>query len=381
MAKKDYYEILGVSKTASSEEIKKAYRKLALKWHPDRNPGNKEAETKMKEVNEAYEVLSDQNKRKNYDLYGSESTTWQGGSADFEGFRSSSDFFQDILESFGFGRRSESSRQKKYTPPEFTPQAGADILVNLVLTFKESVLGANKKISLDLEKACDTCRQSGARSSKDIIECPNCHGRGVVNTIQKTILGVMRAQVTCPRCQGSQKVIKKECKDCLGKKFVTRKEIIEINIPRGIQPGKKLRYQGMGNDGWYGGSRGDLYIAIKVQESPYFQRKDNDIHVSLPISFLDAILGNNIEVITLEGIEKVSVPCGTQNGEHLILRGRGCYSGINKSSRGDLYIWLQVKLPKKTTKTTEEILRHLQKETNWNPNHDFIEKNKNVLDK
>ncbi|CAJ0895076.1 15149_t:CDS:2, partial [Entrophospora sp. SA101] len=350
----DYYDILGVKQGASEEEIKKAYHKLALKWHPDRWVGKPEsekkiAEEKFKEINEAHGVLSDPEKRQNYDHYGSA-----------EGFAQGSDY----------------SRQGAYARDRTQPQAGSDILVNVVLNFKESVLGVKKKITLEVERACNSCQQTGAASRHDIVECSTCQGRGVVNTIQRTVLGAIRTQVTCSRCQGEGKMIKKKCRECSGKKFLTQTETIELNIPRGIQPEKKLRYQGIGNDGCYGGARGDIYVAIKIKENPYFQRKDYDIYVNLPISFLEAILGSAVEVITLEGVEKISLPTGSQHGDYLTLRGRGCYLGINKSTRGDFYIGLQVKLPKKVTPATEVILRNMQRETSWNPNRDFIEKNK-----
>ncbi|CAG8507176.1 7579_t:CDS:2 [Ambispora gerdemannii] len=344
MAKKNYYNTLGVAKNASETEIKSAY--------PDE---------RMKEINEAYGVLSNPKKRHTYDQYGSEEAFRQGPNAT-EGFGPDSSFFKDIFDTF-FGGETDYARQRTRSADRTSPQPGSDILINLVLTFKESVLGTKKKITLELEKACSACRQTGAYSPSDTGECPTCQGRGVVNTIQKTVLGAIRTQITCSRCQGKGKIIKKRCGYCLGKKFLALKEIIELSIPRGVQPEQKLRYQGIGNDGLHGGSRGDIYVEIKVKENSYFQRKDNDIHVNLPISFLDAILGNQVEVITLEGIEKVFVPPGTQNGDYLSLRGRGCYLGINKTTRGDFYAWLQVKIPKKITGTTETILQNLRKES------------------
>lgn len=383
MSKKKYYDILGVSENASETEIKSAYRKLTLRWHPDRwaskpEKEKQQAEEKMKEINQAYEVLSNPEKRGNYDRYGSAEGFAQGPPE--SEFGRGEDFFKDIFNTF-FGGGDDYSRQRAHTGDRTRPQAGSDILVNVSLSFKESVLGVKKKKTLELEKICGVCRQTGAASRSDIIECPTCQGRGIVNTIQRTVLGAIRTQVICSRCQGEGKIVKKKCRECGGKKFVTQAETIELNIPRGINPEKKLRYQGIGNDGWYGGERGDIYVAIKIKENSYFQRKNNDIHVNLPVSFLDAILGSVVEVITLEGLEKISLPVGSQNGDYLTLRSRGCYLGINKSARGDFYIWLQIKLPKKVTLATERILRNIQKETSWNPNQDFIEKNKDIIDK
>ncbi|WNE40312.1 MAG: Chaperone protein DnaJ [Mycoplasmataceae bacterium] len=376
--KKDYYDILGVGRKATEAEIKTAYRKLALQWHPDKNPNNKaEAEEKMKEVNQAYEVLGDSVKRQNYDRYGS-AEGFGSGTGDFGRGES---VFEDIFSTFFGGRESDYFNQGTRSREKNHPQTGTDILINVNLTFKESILGVKKKVILELEKACTSCQQTGAASQNDIIECSICQGRGVVNTVQRTVLGAIRTQVACSHCQGEGKTIKKKCPECKGRKIVNQKEFIDLNIPRGINPEKKLRYQGIGNDGWYGGAKGDIYVTIKVKENSYFQRKDNDVHINLPISFLDAILGNSVEIITLEGLEKISIPSGSQNGEHLVLRGRGCFLGVNKNNRGNLWIWLQVKLPKKITPSSEMILRGLQKETNWNPNHDFIEKNKDVFDK
>ncbi|CAG8686672.1 2229_t:CDS:2, partial [Ambispora gerdemannii] len=289
----DYYDILGVKRDASEEEIKKSYRNE-----------KKVAEEKFKEINGAYDVLSNAEKRRNYDQYGSSEGFAQGST---EGnFGQGEGFFKDIFETF-FGGGPDYSGRGAHAGDRTRPQAGSDILVNVVLNFKESVLGVKKKITLELEKICSVCQQTGAASRSDIVECPACQGRGAVNTIQRTVLGAIRTQVTCSRCQGEGKIIKKKCHGCGGRKFVTQTETIELNIPRGIQPEKKLRYQG-----------------------------------------IDAILGSVVEVITLEGVEKIPLPAGSQN----------------------------VRLPKKVTLATEGILRNIQRETSWNPNRDFIEKNK-----
>ena len=383
MSKKNYYKILGVSENASEAEIKAAFRKLALKWHPDKNPNNKEeAEKKFKEIGEAYEVLGNAEKRQNYDRYGSAEGFAQGSPGD--GFGQEENLFKDIFDTF-FGRGTDYSGRRTSTENRTRPQTGSDVLVNVVLNFKESVLGVKKEVTLKLEKACGVCRQTGAASRSDIVKCPTCQGQGVVNAIQKTILGTIRTQVTCSRCQGEGKIIKKKCPECGGEKIVSQTETIELTIPRGIHPEKKLCYQGIGSDGWYGGGKGDIYVSLKVKENPYFQRKGNDIHVKLPISFLDAILGSSVEMFILEPegvkVKKIQVPPGTQNGDYLLLKDHGCYVGINEATRGNLYVWFQIELPKKITPPTEEILRKLQKETTWNPNRSFIEKNKDIGEK
>ncbi|CAJ0914561.1 1297_t:CDS:2 [Entrophospora sp. SA101] len=337
----DTLDILGVSEKASAAEIKTAYRKLALKWHPDHKPESekKVAEEKFKEISEAYGVLSDSTKRENYDLYGSAEGLNQGFGSSQGSAGPGDDFFKNIFESFFGGQVDDYTKQRTTQGRSgVETEAGEDILISLSLTLKESILGVKKKIVLDLKKACQTCRQTGAYSAADLITCRSCQGQGIVNTIQQTVLGNIRTQTTCPKCQGQGKVISKKCRSCNGEKFLLRSETIELNIPRGIQPEKKLRYQGIGNDGLHGDRKGDIYVIVKVKENSYFQRKGNDLHINLPISFLDAILGSMVEVITLEGIEKITVAAGTQNGECLIMRKRGCYLGTNQTARGDLYI-------------------------------------------
>lgn len=355
MTAKDYYQILGVKKTASDQEIKKARDRLALKYHPDRQHGEsevkkKQAEEKMAEVNQAYQVLSDKEKRRNYDRYGSESASQQRGYST-RGFQTNgefSNFFQDIFDIFGErnGYQWQGTRSQTRTQ---TPTSN-DISLSIELTFPESVLGTKKKISLNLEKYCAVCRQQpGVHSPSHIIECLTCRGRGVVKS--QSLFGTF--QTACSQCQGR------------GGRFRPEEKKIELNIPRGIRPNGKLRYQEVGHDSWNGEGKGDIYVTVKVQASPYFQRKDNDIHVNLPISFLDAILGSVVKVITLEPegvkVKEIQVPPKTQNGSCSVLKGRGCYLGIGRSSRGDFYIWWQIKLPEKIGSEAGEILRNLQK--------------------
>nr|CAG8433654.1 12616_t:CDS:2 [Entrophospora candida] len=302
MSKKKYYEILGVSENASEAEIKKAYRKLALKWHPDKNPGSKEAEEKMKEINQAYEVLSDPKKRQNYDRYGSSEDPMRGFDSGGFGSGRTGDFFEDIMRTFFGGDDRYSSQRTR-------------------------------------SKTCPNCRQTGAYSQNDIQECPTCQGTGIVNTIQRTVLGTIRTQIDCSSCRGEGKKIKRKCEKCKGTKFISKQETIPpLVIPPGVKTGEALRYKEIGNDGLHGGKKGDICTIIKVKENSYFKRKGNDIHVDLPISFLDAILGNKVKVITLEtriengevkGLKEIDIPAGSQHGDCLTLPGKGCYSEIN----------------------------------------------------
>ncbi|CAJ0896628.1 4075_t:CDS:2, partial [Entrophospora sp. SA101] len=320
MAKKDYYEVLGINKDASEAEIKKAYHKLALKYHPDRYAGKPEsekkvAEEKFKEINEAHSILSDKEKRQNYDRYGHAGTEGFQAGGGFEGFGgNTSSIFEDIFNTF-FGGEGYSRRTR---------------------TGAKSVLGTSHQIALELDKACANCKQTGAYSDKHISKCSTCKGKGVVQMVQKSFFGEnIYTRVTCPDCQGRGQAITKKCPVCLGKKFIKKKETISIEIPRGVQ-GKQLRMRNAGND----------------------------IHVELPISFLDAILGNYIEVITLEGLEKVKIPAGTQNDDYYTLKNRGCYLGIGRSSRGDFYVHFQVIIPRRLTEETKETLRRIERGSN-----------------
>lgn len=383
MNKKNYYETLEINRNANAEEIKKVYRKLAAKWHPDKwankSPQERqEATKKMQEINEAYDVLGDEQKKKTYDLYGQSSSEATGfNPQDFGGFGGNSSIFDDIFDIFTGGRHSSRTTTKKTGE---ISQKGEDILLNISLSFKESILGTSKKVILELERSCVSCKQTGAYSPNDIKECSNCHGQGVVSMVQQTVLGNIRTQTTCSLCRGRCRIITRKCENCSGRKFIKKRETVQIDFPRGIQPGKRLRMKCLGNDGWYGGERGDIYIETDIKKHRYFQRKDNDIYVSVPISFLDAILGNSVEVITIEGIEKIKIPAGSQNGDHLVLKNRGCYLGVGNYSRGDFYIWLQVMLPKKVKPKTREILEKIEKDTDWHPNQDFIIKNKDIIE-
>lgn len=352
--KKDHYEVLGISRDASEVEVKKAYHKLALKYHPDRYAGKPEsekkaAEEKFKEINEAHSVLSDQEKRKNYDQFGHAAEGFQS-TGGFEGFgEGPSSVFEDLFRGI-FGDHSQ--RKSTSETNERQSHKGKDILIKLTLSFKESVLGTKRKIILDLDKA--HCKQT------KVSKCSTCKGRGVVQMVQRTFFGEsIYTRATCPKCQGRGQT----CAYCLGKKFIKQKETLQINIPRGVQ-GNQLRMGNAGNDGWHGAEKGDIYIDLEVKKHRYFQRKGNDVHVTLPISFLDAILGNYVEVITLEGLEKIQVPAGTQNDDYYILKNRGCYLGIGRSSRGEFYIHFQIVIPSRITEETKQNLQKIAQGSN-----------------
>lgn len=371
---KNLYELLGVDKNASQEEIKKKYRSLALKMHPDRLSGKsvderKSIEAKFQEITNAYETLSDPQKRNKYDL---ESRGFSGSSS-FEGFGENSSVFEEIFNDFFWGKEKPTKRDPN------SSRRGEDILLSVTISFKEFVLGIERKVRIELLKACPRCLQSGAYSKEHIKICQSCNGKGSIDVFQRSIFGNIRTKSNCSSCKGLGKIISKKCDLCKGNKFVNEQEIIDIKIPRGIKIGQRLRMRSLGNDGLYTSEKGDIFVEIKVKDHKYFQRKNNDIHVNLPISFIDSILGNTVKVITVEGIENVKVPQGSQFGDNIILKNKGFYTEIGKQNRGDFYIWLQIQLPKRISKSTEIVFKKLNEDTTWFPNKEFIEKNKEIL--
>ncbi|RMG57506.1 MAG: molecular chaperone DnaJ [Deltaproteobacteria bacterium] len=344
---KDYYRILGVPRDASLDEIKKAFRKLALKYHPDRNPGDKEAEERFKEINEAYHVLSDPEKRRMYDLYG---TTMGSGTSEGFGF---SDFgfnvggFEDIFsEFFGdiFGRSSRSRAQR-----------GADLRYRLEITFEEAARGAQKEIRFPRQETCPDCGGNGARNGTAVETCPVCGGRGQVS-YQQGFFSVTR---TCSRCRGEGRTIREYCPRCKGSGTVMREKKITVRIPPGVDNETRLKVRGEGEPGKYGGPPGDLYVVISVKPHPLFQREGNNVICEVPITFPQAALGAEIEIPTLEGKEKLKIPAGTQTGTEFVLRGKG-FPVLNGYGRGDFVVRVIVEVPKRLTKRQKELLREFE---------------------
>ena len=348
MTKRDYYEILNVSSTASEEEIKKSYRAIAMQCHPDRNPGDKKAEEKFKEAAEAYEVLSDRQKREIYDQYGHEGLT-NTGFRGFSGFDDIFTHFSSIFEdAFGYGGGRGQSRSGA--------MAGADLRYDLKISFLDAAFGLTTTIDLEKLTTCHKCQGSGAAPGSSPETCRTCKGRGQV--IQSS--GFFTISSTCPHCKGYGKVISKPCEHCrgMGKEQVTK--TVQLKIPAGVETGSRLRLRGEGEAGDRGGPNGDLYVFLQVEDHEFFARTGDDIVCRVPISFLHAILGGTIEVPTLQGTEKLKIPKGTQNGKIFRLKGKGI-AHIRGYGRGDQIIEIYVQIPTELTKKQEELLLEFER--------------------
>lgn len=353
--KRDYYEVLGVEKTASEDEIKSAYRKLAKKYHPDLNPGNAEAEAKFKEVNEAYGVLSDADKRAKYDQYGTADPQagFGGGgfSGGFGGFGSGgfSGGFEDIFENI-FGGFTGSRRSNN------APEQGRDLRVDMELTFEEAAFGAKKEINLTREESCDECGGSGAAKGTTAEVCQACHGSGQVRTTQNTVFGSFSSTQQCTACHGTGRIIRTPCKKCGGKGRIRRARRISINVPAGIDNGQAITLRGEGEQGKRGGAAGDLYVYFSVKPHKLFKRRGNDIYLEVAVSFANAALGAEITVPTLEDNIKYKIPEGTQPGTVFRIRGKGI-KRLGGNDRGDMYITVGVEIPRRLSSKQKELLR------------------------
>jgi molecular chaperone DnaJ len=352
MAKKDYYEILGLQKGASDDEIKKGFRKLAIKYHPDKNQGDKEAEEKFKEINEAYQVLSDPQKKAQYDQYGTADFNG-GGGFDAGGF----DFsdvggFGDIFESFFGGGGFSSGRRKN------GPERGADIEYNLNLTFEEAVFGVEKEVSINRHERCETCSGSGAKPGTSPKTCDKCGGSGQVRVQRNTPLGSFVSVNNCDKCGGKGKLVSDPCPTCRGTGKERKHRKIKINVPAGVDTGNVIPLRGHGEHGANGGPPGDLYVNLRVSSHAQFKRKGFDIYIDRHISFAKATLGYELKVPTVDGEVKYDVPAGTQPGTVFRLKGKGV-PRVNSSGRGDQYVNIIVDVPKVLNEKQKEALRLL----------------------
>ncbi len=349
--KRDYYETLGLNKGASDDELKKAYRKMAKKYHPDANPNNKEAEAKFKEVSEAYAILSDPQKRAAYDQMG-HSAFEQGGAGGFYGAQGFD--MGDIFESFfgdGLGDIFGSGRRRNGA------QRGADLQTNLHIKFEEAIFGTTKDIHITSNEKCDTCKGTGAKPGTVAESCKQCNGTGQERFLQQTIFGTMTSVRTCSLCKGSGKIIKETCTTCSGSGKVRKNKTLQVDIPKGIDNGQTIRLSGKGELGEKNGPNGDLLINIYIQPHRFFTRKGTNIYVEIPITFVQATLGADITIPTLTGEEKQVIKAGTQTGTTIILRGKGVPNIRNSRVIGDLIATLKVSVPTSLTDKQKELLR------------------------
>ncbi|MGF7143931.1 molecular chaperone DnaJ [Anaerotaenia torta] len=349
--KRDYYEVLGVGRTATDDELKKAYRQLAKKYHPDTNPGDKAAEAKFKEASEAYAVLSDADKRRQYDQFGHAAFDGSGG-AGAGGFDFSSmdmgDIFGDIFGDL-FGSRSRRANNG--------PMQGANLRTSIRITFEEAVFGTEKELELTLKDDCHTCHGTGAKPGTNADTCPKCGGKGQVVYSQQSLFGMVRNVQTCPDCKGTGKIIKDKCSDCYGTGYISSKKKIKVSIPAGIDSGQSVRIRGKGEPGTNGGPRGDLLVEIDVSRHPIFQRQDYDIFSTAPISYATAVLGGDVKINTVDGDVIYNVKPGTQTDTKVRLREKGVPSLRNKAVRGDHYVTLVVQVPTSLNSEQKELLR------------------------
>lgn len=356
--KRDYYEVLGVDKGADDAAIKKAYRVLAKKYHPDMNPGDGEAEKKFKEASEAYAVLSDPEKRRQYDQFG-HAAFGEGGAGGFGGFDFSGadfgDIFSDIFgDLFGGGRSRGQSNG---------PMRGANLRASVRITFEEAVFGCKKEVELTVKENCKTCNGSGAKPGTSAQTCSTCGGKGQVVSIKQSLFGTVRNVQTCPDCQGTGKVIKDKCSDCQGTGYIPMKKRYSVDIPAGIDNGQSTRLPGLGEPGINGGPRGDVLIEVIVGRHPIFQRQDFDIYSTVPVSFAVAALGGEILIDTVDGKVIYDVKPGTQTDTRVRLRSKGVPSWRNKDMRGDHYVTLVVQVPDRLKPEAKELLRQFDELT------------------
>ena len=378
--KRDYYEVLGVQKGASEEEIKKAYKKMARKYHPDLNPGDKDAEEKFKEVNEAYEVLSDSEKKARYDQFGFAGVDpnfgagaggWGGG-----GYGGGAGFdFGDLGDIFGsFFGGGFGGGQARRNPN--APQRGESIRMNLTISFEEAAFGCEKELELDRYESCETCRGSGAAPGTSPETCPDCGGSGVVQTRRQTPMGVFASTAPCSRCGGRGKIIKEPCKDCRGSGMVRRRRKIQASVPAGIDNGQTISIRGQGHAGKNGGPAGDLLVTITVRPHELFRREGTSVLCEAPITFPQAVLGAELEIPTIDGKVKYDIPEGTQSGTTFRLKGKGI-PALNGRGRGDQYVTVYIETPRNLNREQKEALKKFAEavgENNYEERKSFFRK-------
>lgn len=358
-AKRDYYEVLGVSKSASSDDIRKAYRKMAMQYHPDRNPDDKSAEEKFKEAAEAYEVLNDADKRARYDRYGHAGVDPNMGGGGFGGGMTMDDIFGQFGDIFGEGFFGGGRQQRG--------ERGSNLRIKVSLSLEEIAKGVAKKIKVRKQVSCSQCNGSGAKDAGSVSTCSTCRGAGVVRQVRSTFMGQVQTTTTCPSCQGSGQTVTANCSKCRGDGRVYEEETIEIEIPAGVEEGMQLSMRGKGNAGRMGGSAGDLFITIEEKPHTFLQRDGMNLVHDLYLNFADAAIGASVEVPTLEGKVKIKIPAGTQAGKILRLKDKGLPSVQNKHSRGDQLIHVNVWTPKKLTDEERRLLEKLREMPNFAP--------------
>ena len=372
--KRDYYEVLGVSRGASEDEIKKAYKKMARKYHPDLNPGDKTAEEKFKEVNEAYEVLSDADKKARYDQYGHAGVDPNFGAGGFGGGFDGSFDFGDLGDIFGsfFGGGFGGGRR---TNPN-APQRGESIRMSIAISFEEAAFGCEKAVTVERYETCDTCHGNGCAPGTSPEVCPDCHGTGTDQVRRQTPMGVFATSSPCPKCGGKGRIIHQPCKDCRGSGMVRKKKTIQASIPAGIDNGQTISIRGQGNAGKNGGPAGDLLITITVRPHELFRREGTSVLCEAPITFTQAVLGAELEIPTIDGKVKYTLPEGTQSGTTFRLKGKGIPS-INGRGRGDQYVTVYIETPKNLNKEQKEALKKFAEtmgESNYEEQKKFFKK-------
>lgn len=377
--KRDYYEVLGIQKSASDDDIKKAYRKLAKQYHPDLNPGDQTAEAKFKEVNEAYEVLSDSDKRARYDQFGHAGVdpNFGGGAGGGNPFQGAGFDFTDIFDSFFGGGFGGSSRRANPN----APRQGSDAQANMAIDFEEAAKGCKKTVEYQRIETCSDCHGTGAEAGTSPKTCSNCNGTGQVRVSQRTPFGVVQSTHSCDRCRGTGKIIEKPCHTCDGKGAVRRRKNIEVTVPAGIDDEQVINISGHGNAGANGGPSGDLRVYVSVRPHPIYKRRGNDVWCEMPITFTQAALGADVEVPTLDGKVSYHVHEGTQPGDVFRLKGKGI-QGLRSRARGDQYVQVTVEVPKNLNKRQKEILSELDNNTdekNYQKRKTFFSKLKDLF--